>query len=69
MPKELQPKTSTLLHLFIVMTPRRDDIDLSKLELGSTNPKVVEKQINSIKKQKNVFLLKCSINEWSGLDH
>ena len=51
MQKELQPKTTTLFaDLFIVMTPRRNDVRLtSKLELGSTNPRVMEKQINSIK--------------------
>lgn len=52
MPEELKPKVSTLFNdLFIVMTPRRDDVRLtSKLEIGSDNPKVVKKQIDSIKK-------------------
>uniref|UniRef100_UPI0040485865 NAD(P)/FAD-dependent oxidoreductase n=1 Tax=Aliarcobacter sp. TaxID=2321116 RepID=UPI0040485865 len=71
MPKELQPKTSTLFaDLFIVMTPRRDDVRLtSKLELGSTNPKVVEKQINSIKENFKKYTIPFemqSIKEWSG---
>ncbi len=52
MPKELQPKTSTLFNdLFIVYTPRRDNVRLtSKLELGSEDTRVVQKQIDSIKK-------------------
>ena len=71
MPKELQPKTSTLFaDLFIVMTPRRDDVRLtSKLELGSTNPKVVEKQINSIKENFKKYTIPFemqNIKEWSG---
>ncbi|AXX91826.1 FAD-dependent oxidoreductase [Malaciobacter molluscorum LMG 25693] len=51
MPIELKPKTSTLFNdLFIVMTPRRDNVRLtSKLEIGSTDPKVIQKQIDSIK--------------------
>lgn len=51
MPKELIPKTSTLFNdLFIVMTPRRDNVRLtSKLEIGSDDPKVVKEQIESIK--------------------
>lgn len=71
MPKELQPKTSTLFaDLFIVMTPRRDDVRLtSKLELGSTDPKVVEKQINSIKENFKKYTIPFEMNnivEWSG---
>eukprot|EP01155_Anaeramoeba_flamelloides_P031050 Anaeramoba_flamelloidesa88119_26.p2 GENE.a88119_26~~a88119_26.p2 ORF type:complete len:145 (-),score=9.37 a88119_26:550-963(-) len=52
MPEELMPKVSTLFNdLFIVMTPRRDNVRLtSKLEIGSEDPKVVKKQIDSIKK-------------------
>lgn len=71
MPKELQAKTSTLFaDLFLIMTPRRDDVRLtSKLELGSTNPKVVEKQINSIienfKKYTIPFEMQ-NIKQWSG---
>ena len=47
MPKELKPYTSTLFaDLFIVMTPRRDDVRItSKLEIGSSNPRVIKKQI------------------------
>ena len=71
MPIELQPKTSTLFaDLFIVMTPRRDDVRLtSKLELGSTNPKVVEKQINSIKENFKKYTIPFEmkdIKQWSG---
>ncbi len=51
MPKEFVPKTSTLFNdLFIVMTPRKDSVRLtSKLEIGSNDPAVVQKQIDSIK--------------------
>lgn len=71
MPKELEPKTSTLFaDLFIVMTPRRNDVRLtSKLELGSTDPKVVEKQINSIKENFKKYTIPFEMNnitEWSG---
>lgn len=71
MPKELQPYTSTLFaDLFIVMTPRRDDVRLtSKLEIGSNNPKIIEKQIESIKnnfkKYTTPFEME-NIIEWSG---
>ncbi len=71
MPEELRPKISTLFNdLFIVMTPRRDNVRLtSKLEIGSENPNVVKKQIESIKK--NFFEYNKNfemINEesWSG---
>jgi D-amino-acid dehydrogenase len=71
MPEELKPKVSTLFNdLFIVMTPRRDNVRLtSKLEIGSENPNVVKKQIESIKK--NFFEYNKEfemINEefWSG---
>ena len=52
MPEELKPKTATLFNdLFVIMTPRRDNIRLtSKLELGSKDTQVVKKQIDSIKK-------------------
>ncbi|RXI44993.1 FAD-dependent oxidoreductase [Malaciobacter mytili] len=52
MPKEFIPKTSTIFNdLFIVMTPRRDNVRFtSKLEIGSSDTKVVLKQIESIKK-------------------
>ena len=71
MPKELQPLTSTLFaDLFIVMTPRRNDVRLtSKLEIGSTNPDVVKKQIESIKTNFKKYTLPFemeNIVEWSG---
>ena len=71
MPEELRPKTSCLFNdLFIVMTPRRDDVRLtSKLELGSSNPAIVKAQIDSIKenfkKYTKPFEMK-NIKEWSG---
>ena len=71
MPKELQPKTSTLFaDLFIVMTPRQNDVRItSKLELGSTNPRVIEKQINSIKENLRKYTIPFdmeNITQWSG---
>lgn len=71
MQKELQPKTSTLFaDLFIVMTPRRDDVRItSKLELGSINPRVIEKQITSIKENLKKYTIPFemeNIVEWSG---
>lgn len=52
MPENLKPKTSTLFNdLFIVYTPRRDNVRLtSKLEIGSDDKEVVKRQIDSIKK-------------------
>lgn len=71
MPQELKPKTSTLFSdLFIVMTPRRDSVRLtSKLELGSSNPQIVKKQIESIKtnfKKYTIPFEMKDIKEWSG---
>ncbi|PLY08367.1 MAG: FAD-binding oxidoreductase [Arcobacter sp.] len=71
MPEELKPKTSTLFSdLFIVMTPRRDSVRLtSKLELGSTNTKVVKEQIDSIKSNFEKYTLPFEmkdVKEWSG---
>ncbi|RXK12072.1 FAD-dependent oxidoreductase [Halarcobacter mediterraneus] len=71
MPKELKPKTSTLFNdLFIVMTPRFNDVRLtSKLELGSNNKEVVKKQIESIKKNFKEYSIPFEMkNEklWSG---
>lgn len=71
MPKQLQPKTTTLFaDLFIVMTPRKDDVRItSKLELGSTNLKVVKKQIDSIKNNIRKYTIPFEmedIAEWSG---
>lgn len=71
MPKELEPYTSTLFaDLFIVFTPRKDDVRLtSKLELGTNDPKVVKKQIESIKenfkKYTKPFEME-NIVEWTG---
>ncbi|RBQ30567.1 FAD-dependent oxidoreductase [Arcobacter sp. FW59] len=71
MPKELQPITSTLFSdLFIVMTPRRDDVRItSKLEIGSTNHKIVKKQIESIKENFKKYTIPFemeNIVEWTG---
>lgn len=71
MPKELQPYTSTLFaDLFIVMTPRRDDVRLtSKLEIGSNDPKIVKKQIESIKENFRKYTVPFemeNIIEWTG---
>ncbi|RBQ28381.1 NAD(P)/FAD-dependent oxidoreductase [Aliarcobacter vitoriensis] len=71
MPKEFQPITSTLFSdLFIVMTPRRDDVRItSKLEIGSTNHKIVKKQIESIKENFKKYTIPFemkNIVEWTG---
>ena len=71
MPKELQPYTSTLFaDLFIVMTPRRDDVRItSKLEIGSSNPRVIKKQIESIKENFKKYTIPFemeNIIEWTG---
>ena len=71
MPKALEPITSTLFaDLFIVMTPRRDDVRItSKLEIGSTNHQIVKKQIESIKenfKKYTVPFIMEEIVEWTG---
>ena len=71
MPKELQPYTSTLFaDLFIVMTPRRDDVRItSKLEIGSTDYRVVKKQIESIKENFKKYTIPFemeNIIEWTG---
>lgn len=52
MPDEYKPKVSTIFNdLFVVMTPRRDNVRFtSKLEIGSEDTEVVQKQIESIKK-------------------
>lgn len=67
----LKPKTSSLFaDLFIAMTPRRDTVRMtSKLELGTTNPDVVRKQINSIHKNLSLYtndFVKEDMVEWSG---
>ncbi len=71
MPKALEPITSTLFaDLFIVMTPRRDDVRItSKLEIGSEDYKIVEKQINSIQENFQKYTIPFemeSIIEWTG---
>ena len=71
MPKELQPITSTLFaDLFIVMTPRRDDVRItSKLEIGSSDPRIIKKQIDSIKENFRKYTIPFNMNnivEWSG---
>ena len=71
MPKALEPITSTLFaDLFIVMTPRRDDVRItSKLEIGSEDYKIVEKQINSIKENFQKYTIPFemeNIIEWTG---
>ncbi|AXX89368.1 FAD-dependent oxidoreductase [Arcobacter suis] len=71
MPKELQPITSTLFaDLFIVMTPRRDDIRItSKLEIGSIDHRVVKEQIESIKENFKKYTIPFemeNIIEWTG---
>lgn len=71
MPKELQPYSSTLFaDLFIVMTPRRDDVRItSKLEIGSTNHRIVKKQIESIKENFKKYTIPFemeNIIEWTG---
>lgn len=71
MPKELQPITSTLFaDLFIVMTPRRDDVRItSKLEIGSTDHRIVKKQIESIKENFKKYTIPFEIEniiEWTG---
>ncbi|MGM0518400.1 MAG: NAD(P)/FAD-dependent oxidoreductase [Campylobacterota bacterium] len=71
MPEHLKPKAGCLFNdLFIVMTPRRDDVRLtSKLELGSNDPDVVQKQIKSIKENFKRYTIPFEMeNEklWSG---
>ena len=67
----LKPKTSSLFaDLFIAMTPRKNTVRMtSKLELGTTNPDVVRKQIDSIHKNlamyTNTFEMREQI-EWTG---
>ncbi|MCP4971499.1 MAG: FAD-binding oxidoreductase, partial [Arcobacter sp.] len=71
MPDELKPKMSSLFaDMFIAMTPRCDDVRItSKLELGSTNPEVVKKQIDSIKKNFKEYTIPFEMKEevqWTG---
>lgn len=71
MQEEQKPKTCALFaDLFIAMTPRRDTVRMtSKLEIGSTNPNIVQKQINSIYKNLSLYtedFKKENIEEWAG---
>ena len=71
MDDSLKPKTSSLFaDLFIAMTPRRDTVRMtSKLELGTTNPDVVRKQIDSIHKNLSLYtndFEKVDMVEWTG---
>ena len=67
----LKPKTSSLFaDLFIAMTPRRNTVRMtSKLELGTTNPDVVRKQIQSIHDNLALYtntFEKREMIEWTG---
>ena len=67
----LKPKTSALFaDLFIAMTPRRNTVRMtSKLELGTTNPDIVRKQIKSIHNNLALYtndFEKREMVEWSG---
>ncbi|MFK2823839.1 NAD(P)/FAD-dependent oxidoreductase [Arcobacter sp. YIC-80] len=71
MEDELKPKTSSLFaDLFIAMTPRRNTVRMtSKLELGTTNPDIVRKQIDSIHKNLGLYTNKFEMKEqveWAG---
>jgi D-amino-acid dehydrogenase len=67
----LKPKTSSLFaDLFIAMTPRRNTVRMtSKLELGTTNPDIVRKQIESIHSNLALYsndFEKRNMVEWTG---
>lgn len=71
MDEALKPKTSSLFaDLFIAMTPRRNTVRMtSKLELGTTDPTVVRKQIDSINKNLALYtndFKKENMVEWTG---
>lgn len=71
MDETLKPKTSSLFaDLFIAMTPRRNTVRMtSKLELGTTNPDIVRKQIDSIHKNLSLYtndFVKEDMVEWTG---
>lgn len=71
MDDNLKPKTSSLFaDLFIAMTPRRNTVRMtSKLELGTTNPDIVRKQINSIHKNLSLYTNEFEMREqveWTG---
>jgi D-amino-acid dehydrogenase len=71
MAEELRPKTCALFaDQFIAMTPRKDTVRVtSKLELGTHNSEVIEKQIESIKHNLSLFTndfeMKNAV-EWTG---
>ena len=67
----LKPKTTSLFaDLFIAMTPRRNTVRMtSKLELGTTDPSIVKKQIDSINKNLSLYtneFKRENVVEWSG---
>jgi D-amino-acid dehydrogenase len=71
MDKELMPKTTSLFaDLFIAMTPRRETLRMtSKLELGTTDPSIVKKQIDSMNKNLALYtneFERREVVEWSG---
>jgi len=71
MEKSLQPKMCSLFaDLFIAMTPRKSTVRMtSKLELGSSNPNIVKKQIDSIHKNLNQYTNSFEMKncvEWAG---
>jgi D-amino-acid dehydrogenase len=71
MDEALRPKTAALFaDLFIAMTPRRNTVRMtSKLELGTTNPDVIKKQIDSIHKNLGLYtndFVKENMVEWTG---
>ncbi|MDC0933503.1 FAD-dependent oxidoreductase [Arcobacteraceae bacterium] len=71
MDEELMPKTTSLFaDLFIAMTPRRETLRMtSKLELGTTNPSIVRKQIESMNKNLAQYtndFKRENVTEWAG---
>lgn len=71
MDKELMPKTTSLFaDLFIAMTPRRETLRMtSKLELGTTDPSIVRKQIDSMNKNLAQYtneFKRENVVEWAG---
>lgn len=71
MKEEFRPKTCTMFaDLFIAMTPRKDTVRItSKLELGSNNPDIVKKQIESIKHNLSLYTQDFEMKnciEWTG---
>lgn len=71
MDEELMPKTTSLFaDLFIAMTPRRETLRMtSKLELGTTDPSIVRKQIESMNKNLAQYtneFKRESVVEWAG---